>query len=128
MAKAIIGAVIGYAIWTAIWLGGNAVMLPDAAKVIGEGEPYGAVGPLVGAIGLSVICSLAAGFAAAAIAGPRARTALFVTSVLLLLTGIGVQAGIWSLMPLWYHLIFLALIVPVVMLGGRLRKAGSAEH
>ncbi len=31
-------------------------------------------------------------------------------------------------MPVWYHLIFLALIVPVVMLGGRLRKAGSAEH
>ncbi len=60
MAKAIIGAVIGYAIWTAIWLGGNAVMLPDAGKVIGEGKPYGAVGPLVGAIGLSVICSLAA--------------------------------------------------------------------
>ncbi len=128
MAKAIIGAVVGYAIWTAIWLGGNAVMLPDAARVVGEGEPYDATGPLVGAIGLSVVCSLAAGLAAATIAGPRARTAAIVAAAALLLTGIGVQAGAWSLIPLWYHLIFLVLIVPMVLLGARLRGTGSAEH
>jgi hypothetical protein len=30
----------------------------------------------------------------------------------------------WQLTPVWYHLVFLALLVPAVLYGGRLR-AGS---
>ncbi len=37
-----------------------------------------------------------------------------------------VDAGAWNLMPVWYHLTFLTLIVPVVVIGGRL--AGKRPH
>ena len=39
---------------------------------------------------------------------------------LLLATGIAVQAGVWSLMPAWYHLTFLVLLAPMVLTGGKL--------
>ena len=38
----------------------------------------------------------------------------------MLVTGIAVQAGVWALMPVWYHLVFLALLVPVCLVGARL--------
>jgi hypothetical protein len=40
---------------------------------------------------------------------------------LLLLTGIFVQASVWTLMPIWYHVPFLALLVPIAVIGGRAR-------
>lgn len=119
MLKAIIAVIAGYAVWTVIWLGGNAVLFTDAAEVVAAGQPYTAAGPLLGAVVLSVVCSLAAGYVCAFLARGRP---LMILAVLLLLTGIGVQAGVWSLMPLWYHLVFLGLVVPVTMAGGRLRK------
>lgn len=120
MKSTVIAVIVGYLTWTALWLGGNAALFGEAAEVVGAGQKYTATGPLVGVIVLSIVCSIAAGLITAKIAKDRARTAVMVTAVLLLLTGIGVQAGVWSLMPTWYHLVFLALVVPVTVLGGRL--------
>ena len=36
--------------------------------------------------------------------------------------GIAVEASVWSLLPAWYHIIFLVLLIPVTMAGGRLKK------
>lgn len=49
-------------------------------------------------------------------------SAAIVTSVLLLLTGIGVQASVWTQMPVWYHLSFLVLVAPVTLAGARLAR------
>lgn len=124
--KTAVAVIVGYLVWTALWLGGNAAFFGEAAKVVGAGEKYTPTGPLAAVIALSVVCSIAAGIVAAKIAKDRARAAVMTTAVLLLLTGIGVQAGVWSLMPTWYHLVFLALLVPVTWAGGRLGAARSA--
>jgi len=120
MVRAIVGVIVGYSIWTAMWLGGNQLLFADAAKSVEAGLPYEVVGALIGVIGLSVACSLVAGVVSAGIAGAKGKQAGLVTAILLLLTGIGVQMSVWSLMPAWYHLLFLALIVPVVHLGATL--------
>jgi hypothetical protein len=120
MMRAILGVLAGYAAWTVLWLGGNALFFGEAARVVGEGQAYTAVGSLLGVIVLSIVCSIVAGVTAAKIAGPKAGGAVAVMAVLLLLTGIGVQFGVWSLMPVWYHLSFLALIAPVSLTAGRL--------
>lgn len=120
MMHAVVAVIAGYAIWTAMWLGGHALFFGEAAAVVGAGRAYTAVGPLLGVIVLSIACSLAAGMVAGRIAGPKARGAVLALALLLLATGIGVQAGVWSLMPIWYHVVFLALVVPVSVLGGRL--------
>ena len=120
MIRAILGVIVGYAVWTAIWLGGNSLFFGEASEVVGAGERYAEVMPLLGVILLSVVCSLVAGLVAAWIACTRAQRAAMVLGILLLVTGIGVQMTVWSLMPLWHHLIFLLLVVPVTLAGARL--------
>jgi len=41
---------------------------------------------------------------------------------LLLIVGVIVQMGVWDKIPLWYHLTFWILLVPMTVLGGRLRS------
>ena len=123
MKRAVGGVIVGYAVWTALWLGGGAG-LNLVFPVPMEGEPITSLGFLLGALLLSVFCSFLAGFTNAALAKEKSKGAVLIMAGLLLLTGIGVQAGIWSIMPLWYHLVFLALLVPVSVLGGR-AKAGE---
>ena len=116
--RMIIGAIVGYVVWTAIWLTMNAMVFAEAGEVIAAGDAFTETGPLLGVLGLSIACSLAGGVAAAIAGGERARGAVLGNALLLLATGIFVQAGLWSLMPVWYHLIFLALLVPMTLLGG----------
>jgi len=127
MIRTTLAAIAGYTLWTALWLGGNAVFFGEAAEVVDAGQPYTPTGPLLGVIALSLVCSLAAGVIAANIARQRARAAVLAMAVLLLLTGIAVQAGVWELMPAWYHITFLALIVPVAMVGGQLAPRLETE-
>ena len=117
MQKVVLGVVVGYVVWTALWLGGNALFFGETSKVVSAGETFSAVGPLVGLLALSIVCSLAAGMSAAALARARHRVVVLVTAGLLLATGIFVQLGIGSQMPVWYHLTFLVLIVPVCIVG-----------
>lgn len=120
MLRAVIGVIVGYAVWTVIWLGGGAVFFGRLAESVTARERYEAVGPLVGLLALSIACSLAGGMVCGLISRGRTHGASMVLATLLLVTGIGVQAGVWSLMPVWYHLVFLVLLIPVTMLGGML--------
>jgi len=122
--RAVIGVIVGYAAWTAVFLGAGAllaVLYPDERAAFDDGGDYRATVPLLLSLVSSVVASLAAGFSTAAIAGKRG--AVLVMALLLLATGIGVQASVWSRMPVWYHLVFLALLVPVCLAAGRPRRS-----
>jgi len=125
MGRAIAGVIAGYVVWTVLWLAGNNLIFAGAAESVAGGRTLEDRGPLIGILVLSVVCSLAAGASTAAIAKLKTRVSVLVMAVLLLLTGIGVQISVWSLMPVWYHLAFLALIVPVCMVGARLVTAAA---
>ncbi len=118
MVRMILGAIVGYAVWTAIWLTVNAMVFAEAGQVIAAGDAFTETGPLLGLLALSIACSLAGGVAAAIAGGKCARGAVLGNALLLLATGIFIQAGIWSSMPVWYHLIFLQLLIPTALLGG----------
>jgi hypothetical protein len=119
MTRAAIGVIIGYLVWTLFWLGGNAAFFGQVAKVVAAGEPVTDAGVLVSVMLMSIVCSIAAGVCAGVISKQR-RGAVLVMGVLLLATGIGVQIGVWQLMPVWYHITFLGLIVPACVFGGRI--------
>ena len=126
--RAVLSGVGGYAVWTVLWLGGSAglrVFWPVEFGALAGGQPITAVAPLLLGVALSVVCSLAAGITVA-MGAPRAvPRGLTVVAVLLLTTGIGVQASVWTLMPVWYHLVFLGLLVPGCVLGARLKGTGT---
>ena len=130
MLRAILAIIAGYILWTALWFAGNLTIFAEATEIAGAGERYDKAAPLVGILILSVVCSLAAGLTASLIAGrrPRARIAALILGLLLLLTGIGVQLGVWELMPVWYHLTFLVLLLPVTFAASLLRRAGPKPH
>jgi len=118
MLRKILGVVAGYVAWTVIWLGGNAALAAASPESFDEQGATSSAGLLALLLVLSVVASLVAGRLSVVVG--RAPVALW-TGVLLLLTGIGVQIGYWELLPVWYHLSFLALLVPATLLGGRRR-------
>jgi hypothetical protein len=120
-----LAVVIGFALWTALWLGGDVLLRslwPDAYPADFPATPITAATPLVATLVLSVICSLAAGFATRRTAGRPTRAVVTLAGILLAV-GIGVQVSAWDAMPLWYHLPFLILLVPVCLVGGGLAAA-----
>ena len=72
-------------------------------------------------LGIAAVASLAAGAVAAWIA-PRDRRAAWIAGVILLLGFVPVHVHLWQSFPLWYHLGFLVTLVPLVVLGARLRR------
>jgi hypothetical protein len=120
-----IGAVVaGVVLWGVLWNGGNAVL--GSSGVVTVGEPITGAGVLLGLIGYSAVLSVVAGWVAAAIrGGPDAMVAVKGLAAVNLVIGIAVEVMYWSLMPAWYHVIFLVLVVPMTLVGGRMR-AGSA--
>lgn len=121
MKRAIAGVIAGYLVWTVLWLGGNAIFFSAATEVMGAGKPFTEIGPLIGIIILSVVCSIAAGITASSISKRAALGTVLVLAALLLATGLVVQIGVWAFMPLWHHVTFLVLIAPMTVLGAKLR-------
>lgn len=121
MARKIVAVVVGYLVWTLIWLGAGALLFGKMQGEIGQGRAVTEAGPLSLLLVVSVICSVSAGVCVGLILRGRALTGSAITlGVLLLLTGIGVQAGVWNLMPVWYHLVFLALLMPATIASAKL--------
>jgi hypothetical protein len=104
-----------YLLWTVCWLGGNALFFADLGEKAQHGIAVTALLPLLALLGQSLVCSLIAGYVCAWIS-PERRNA-WILGLLLLATGLPVQASAWHLMPLWYHLCFLFLLVPATLLG-----------
>jgi len=122
MLRSILGVIGGYIAWTVIWLGGGLAMMPIFPDQPTEAGVYDSPAFLGLSLVLSVICSLAGGAVCAWISRSVSKTPALILAALLLLTGLGVQIGAWSTMPVWYHLPFMALLVPMTLLGASLVK------
>lgn len=121
MIRRILAIMIGFGLWTVIWLVGHVMVLKEATKMLIDRRTITEPRMLWSIIGLSAACSIAAGLCCAVISG-RSRVALVMLTGLLLLTGAVVQLTAWSLYPLWFHAVFLGLIFPMTWIGARLWK------
>ncbi|MEQ1643948.1 MAG: hypothetical protein ABL959_10930, partial [Pyrinomonadaceae bacterium] len=65
------------------------------------------------------IVSVMAGALGALIAGENSKAPLIV-GYLLLALGIAKAAMSWQHVPLWYHIIFTAILLPMAIIGGKL--------
>lgn len=119
--RSFLGILLGFVLWTVLWLGGGYAVgraFPEAFPKAGEFQVSDR-NALLALLLLSVLCSLGAGCLAARQAGRGAR-AVSILGGILLAVGVAVEAANWKVMPVWYHLSFLALLVPVTLLGGLL--------
>ncbi len=123
MAKSIVSVVASFVIWSILWVGGGRVGAAVFSGSFNESGIPTASGILVGFIVYSLLLSILSGFVCAKLAPPPVMRHVLILGAALLLTGIGVQASAWTLMPIWYHLIFLALLIPGVWVGSQLAQS-----
>lgn len=127
MVTKILSVIAGYAVWTLIFLGGNFAAQAARPELYDESGVTTDVSMLSIGLVISVIASLVGGFVCAKIAGTSKTICASILAVCLLGTGIPVQLGFWDVLPVWYNLTFLILLVPVTMVGAGLVKAPSKD-
>ena len=69
----------------------------------------------------SMIISLIAGYIAAIVANENKRSTL-ILGICLLLFGAFIEVMAWNYLPVWYHFVFLFLLIPVTVAGGKMKK------
>ena len=134
MVRIILGVIVGFLVWSILWVGSDQVLINLFSSWYGTHQrgfetamlnetpftPNNTI--LVMHLVRSVIISIMAGFLAAFVANENKKAPLAL-GILLLLFGLMVQVMAWSYLPIWYHAISLLLLVPVTMIGGRLRSS-----
>lgn len=122
MMRQFLAVVVGFILWSVLWLAYNAFLLKLEVLPHDQTQPLGDTSALLALLVGSVIASLVAGYSAAAIDRSASKRPVAALSLLLLAVGIFFQSQFWLLMPLWYHLTFLALLLPACIAGAWLRK------
>jgi len=117
MTKNILAVFAGIVAWTVLWLGSNAILkmlgqLPaDSTKRVEN------ISSLLLLLVGSVVFSIAAGFLTAHLSAGSGYGPPVILGLILLAMGIFFQTQVWQLLPVWYHLVFLLLLVPATLLG-----------
>jgi hypothetical protein len=73
---------------------------------------------------LGALASLAAGAAVGRIA-PSRRSLPWILGAIILAAFIPIHVQLWAKFPVWYHLVFLGTLVPLVALGAALTRSNS---
>ena len=120
MLRSVFSVVGGFGLWTVLWLGGNAVAssaMPDAFREDGSTDQ---VGILCAMLAFCIVCSIIAGNLTSVIARRNAMAHGAVFGIIQLAVGIFVQVQYWDRLPIWYHISFLAMLAPGILLGVKL--------
>jgi uncharacterized membrane protein len=137
MLRIILGVIAGFITWSILWLGSDQLMTESMSwygehqhafqRAMFNKEAFSPdITILVLNIIRSLLISLIAGYIAALVANESRRTAA-ILGVILLLCAMMVEIIAWNYLPLWYHFIFLILLIPATIAGGALRKAASGN-
>ena len=133
MLRIVLGVIVGFIVWSIVWVGGEqALGMAWAAyrenslaveKAITNGTPLEANAMFAVANLLrSFLTSLIAGYITALVAGEFKRSTL-VLGVILLAVGVAVEYMFWNVAPAWYHIVFVIFLIPMTILGGKLRRS-----
>lgn len=126
MMRTVLAVVAGFVVWTAVWFAANAAL--GAAGVLPpQGEAVRELSALLPLLAASVVASLSAAFVASSLAREASLAPALWLGGVLLAVGVFVQAQYWELMPTWYHVTFLLLLLPMSLAGGRLCLARQPD-
>lgn len=134
MVRIVLGVIAGFLSWMIVWVGSEKVLSaiwPEGFGVhqrafeaaIKDGGQFTAdTTLLLTHVVLGSVVSLMSGFLAALIAAENTRAPL-ILGILLLAMGLLKMVMSWPYVPLWYHVVFTALLLPMAIIGGRLYTA-----
>lgn len=132
MLRIVLGVIAGFFSWVILWVGVEKILIavlpewygaPQLAfqnAVENGGQNFTAeTRLLLSHIFIGSIVSVIAGAIAALIAGENSRAPLVVGFFLLALGVLKVFMS-WPYVPIWYHIIFTAMLLPMAIIGGKL--------
>ena len=125
--RIILAVLAGAAVWAVLWIGGTTLAQSLFPAQLAPGQPVTSIAAMLGLILYSVLLSLLAGWVTALVARANWSAAVWALAILQLTLGIIAEASAWKLLPVWYHLVFLALVVPATVLGGKWRQGAHAR-
>jgi hypothetical protein len=135
MLRIILGVIAGFFAWMTVWVGSEKVL--SAIFPEGYGAHQAAFQAAVenGSSGFTVdttlllihlvqglVVSVMSGFLAALIAGENKRAPL-ILGILLTAFSLLIVVLSWQYVPLWYHVIFTVMLLPLTIMGGRLKTS-----
>lgn len=131
MVRIVLGVIAGFFAWAIVWFGSEKILSaiwPEfgahqrafQAAIENGGQFTADTRLLLTHIVLGSIVSVMSGFLAALIAGENKRAPL-VLGFLLLALGLLKAVMSWPYVPIWYHVIFTALLIPMTIMGGKLK-------
>ena len=134
MLRIILGVIVGFIVWSIVWVGSDQFLHSlsrnwygaEKDKIVlaianNESLNLDAVVVIIDLV-RSIIASIMAGFLAAMVAGENRKSTL-ILGIILLIAGVAVQIHLWKVYPIWFHLIFWALLIPMTILGGKLKQS-----
>jgi len=131
MVRIVLGVIAGFFAWVIAWFGSEKILSAiwpafgahqrAFEEVLKNGGQFTAdTTLLLMHIVLGSIVSVMSGFLAALIAGDNIRAPL-VLGFLLVAFGLLKVVLSWPYVPIWYHVIFTALLIPMTIMGGKLK-------
>jgi hypothetical protein len=130
--RIVLGVIAGFIAWSIVWVGSEGTLgrfwsefaehSAAAERAFVNGEALNAP-PIISVANLvrSFITSIIGGYIAALVSGEYRRVTMFLGAILVVV-GVGVEYMCWNLAPAWYHIIFVLMLYPMTVLGGRLRR------
>ena len=136
MVRIVLGVIAGFFAWAIVWVGSEKILSAISPEWFGahqlafqaaieHGGPFTADSTiLLMHIVLGSIVSVMSGFLAALIAGENKRAPL-ILGFLLLAVGLLKVVMSWPYVPIWYHVIFTAILIPMTIVGGKLTSTAQ---
>ena len=133
MIRLILAVVAGFVVWSILWLGSDQVLINASKDWYGAHQhafetamlnstPFTPNTTILSMhLVRCVVISLMAGFLAAFVARENKKAPLAL-GIVLFLFGLMIQLMAWNYLPIRYHAIFLLLLIPMTVIGGRLRS------
>ena len=131
MVRIVLGVIAGFFAWVIVWVGSEKILSaiwPEGfgahqrafEEAIKNGGQFTAdTTLLLIQIVIGSIVSVMSGFLAALIAGENTRAPL-VLGFLLVALGLLKVVLSWPYVPIWHHVIFTALLLPMTIMGSKL--------
>ena len=133
MLRIVLGVIAGFFAWVIVWVGVEKILsaiLPEwygapqlaFQNAIENGGQFTAEPRLlISHIVIGLIVTEIAGFLAALIAGENKQAPLVLGFLLVLAVGLPKAVMSWPYVPIWYHVIFTAILLPMTIIGGKLK-------
>jgi hypothetical protein len=116
-----VAVITGFLTWTVLWVAMNQIVKTVMPGPFGDDGSVSSTGVLVAFILLSFVFSIIAGFTTASVAHDDRMKPSLTLGIVLLVVGIFVEGSYWAVLPVWYHLIFLVLLIPGALIGALIR-------